>query len=277
MMLRSMKELENCSVQATDGTVGQVKDFYFDDQAWVIRYLVADTGSWLAHRMVLISPIAVNHPDWAQRIFPVSLTQEQVKNSPSIDTQKPVSRQHERDHLSYYGYQYYWGGGGLWGAGMYPNEILPGYAGYGSPTAERAEEDNAYARALEARHQDDDPHLRSCNAVVGYHIQANDGDIGHVWGLLMDEETWAIRYMVVDTSNWWLGHKVLIAPPWIRDLNWVDGTVSVDLTRQAVKDAPAYDEGAPLDRDHEQGLHEHYGRPGYWSNEGQHEADVDRK
>ncbi|QDL36783.1 PRC-barrel domain containing protein [Rhodoferax sediminis] len=276
-MLRSMKSLEDYAIGATDGTVGQVKDFYFDDQTWVVRYLVVDTGTWLANRSVLISPIVINQPDWIKKNFSVSITKAQVKDSPAIDTQKPVSRQHEMDHLAYYGFQYYWGGGGLWGAGMYPNEILPGYEGYGSPAAERAEEDNAYARSQESRQRDDDPHLRSCNAVVGYHIHASDGDIGHVWGLLMDEETWAIRYLVVDTSNWWLGHKVLIAPPWIKDLNWVDGTVSVNLTRQAVKDAPAYDAAMDLNRTQERGLHEHYGQAGYWSDGVKMETDINRK
>src|SRR5665213_1668026 len=123
MMLRSMKILEDYAIGASDGTVGQVKDFYFDDQAWVVRYLVVDAGAWLANRSVLISPIAIGRPDWNKKIFPVSITKAQVKDSPSVDTQKPVSRQHEIDHLSYYGFQYYWGGSGLWGAGMYPNEI----------------------------------------------------------------------------------------------------------------------------------------------------------
>lgn len=280
-MLRSMKVLEDYAIGATDGSVGQVKDFYFDDQAWVVRYLVVDAGAWLSNRSVLISPIAIGQPDWNKKIFPVSITKAQVKDSPAIDTKKPVSRQHEMDHLSYYGYPYYWGGGGLWGMGMYPNLMLPGYEGFGSPRAARAEEDNAYtnaqAREQESRHQDDDPHLHSCNEVIGYHIQASDGEIGHVWGLLMDEETWAIRYMVVDTSNWWLGHKVLIAPPWIQDLNWVDGTVSVDLTRQAVKDAPAYDAAMDLNRTQEQGLHEHYGQAGYWSDGVKMETDINRK
>ena len=276
-MLRNMKALEDYAIGATDGTVGQVKDFFFDDQAWVIRYLVVDTGTWLTNRSVLISPVSITHPDWIKKTFSVSITKAQVKDSPAIDTQKPVSRQHEKDYMSYYGYQYYWGGGGLWAGGMYPNEILPGYEGYGSPTAERAEEDNAYARTLQAHHEGDDPHLRSCNAVVGYHIHASDGEIGHVWGLLMDEETWAIRYMVVDTSNWWLGHKVLIAPAWIKDLNWVDRTVSVDLTQQAIKDAPAYDAAAQLNRAQELSLHEYYGKPGYWSNETTRETDINRK
>jgi hypothetical protein len=104
-------------------------------------------------------------------------------------------------------------------------------------------------------------------AVMGYHIQATDGDIGHVEGLLVDEKTWAIRYFVVNTSNWWLGHQVLIAPQWIQEVSWSDSTVSVNLTQQAVQDAPRYDSAAPPDRAQEMGIYEHYGRPGYWGTE----------
>jgi len=120
-MLSSMEDLEHYAIRATDGAIGQVKDFYFDDEAWVIRYLVVDTGTWLSSRKVLISPIAIGEPNWAEKILPVSITKEQVKNSPDIDTDKPVSRQHERRYLGYYGYPYYWGGGGPWGDEIYPN------------------------------------------------------------------------------------------------------------------------------------------------------------
>ncbi len=265
-MLRTMNDLEDYAIRATDGTIGHVKDFYFDDEMWVIRYLVVDTGTWLLDRRVLISPIAIDHPNWTEKILPVSITKEQVKNSPEIDTQKPVSRQHEIRYLGYYGYPYYWGGAGLWGGGLYPNIMMPGDVGFAStPPAAQSEVQKAYVRAEAARHENEDPHLRSCKAVEGYHIQATDGDIGHVQGLLVEEETWAIRYLIVDTSNWWLGHKVLIAPQWIQDVSWSDATVSVNLTRQAVKDAPPYDSAAQLDRKQETGIHEHYGRPGYWA------------
>jgi hypothetical protein len=265
-MLRSMKDLEDYAIHATDGDIGHVKDFYFDDEAWVIRYLVVETGSWLSPREVLISPIAIGQPDWANRVLPVSITKEQVENSPDIDTDKPVSRQHEMRYLGYYGYPTYWGGAGLWGGGAYPDMMATGYgelAALPYPADSTAQE--TYARADEARHQDDDLHLRSCKEVMDYHIDASDGDIGHVEGLLVDEKTWAIRYLVVNTSNWWLGHQVLIAPQWISNVSWAEGTVSVDLTRQGVKDAPPYDSTAQLDRTQEMGIHEHYGRPGYWA------------
>ena len=274
-MLRDMNDLEDYAIRATDGTIGHVKDFYFDDEAWVIRYLVVDTGSWLSSRKVLISPIAIGQPDWTAKVLPVSITKEQVKNSPDIDTEKPVSRQHEMRYLGYYGYPYYWGGAGLWGGGIYPNMMVPAYGGFvATPPSAQSEAEKSFARADAARHQNDDPHLRDCKAVMRYHVQATDGDIGHVDGLIFDEETWAIRYMIVNTSNWWLGHQVLIAPQWISAISWHDATVSVNLTQQAVKDAPPYDPAVPIDRTLEVGLHKHYGRPGYWAAEEKRETEL---
>ena len=275
-MLRDIKDLEGCAIGATDGQIGHVKDAYFDDGSWVVRYLVVETGHWLASRKVLISPIAVSQPDWAAKLLSVSLTKRQVSESPDIDTDKPVSRQHELDYATHYGYPYHWGGGGSWGAGTYPNMLLPGCEGFGSDQASRSEGEYAYANREAARHRDDDPHLRSCNAVAGYRIHATDGEIGHVEGLLVDDRTWAILYMVVDTSNWWGGQRVLIAPSWTREVNWSDSMVTVGLTRNAVKDAPAYDPAMPLDRRHEMLLYQHYGRPGYWADAEILETDIVR-
>jgi len=263
-MLRQSKDLLDFAIAATDGAIGDVKDLYFDDEAWAIRYLVVDTGSWLSSRKVLISPIAVGEPDWSNKQLPVALTREQVRNSPDIDTDMPVTRQHESDYLDYYRYPYYWGGIGMWGVGGYPYMLVPGYVGYGASAATQAESDSAQART-EARQSDNDPHLRSCNAVVGYHIEASDGEIGHVQGLLVDEESWAIRYLVVRTSNWWLGHDVLVASQWIKGVSWAQRSVAVDLTRDALKHAPAYDPALPVGREMEIDVYKHYGRAGYWS------------
>ena len=264
-MLRNLKDLENYKISATDGEIGHVKDFYFQDDAWVIRYFVVDAGTWLSSRKVLISPISVQHPDWLAQTLPVSITKQQVKNSPDIDTDKPVSRQNEESYLGYYGYPTYWDGDGVWGGGMYPYAMAPGFAGDGVDRAERERELEAYLRDERARHRNDDPHLRSCNAVTGYHIHATDGDIGQVSGFLVDDETWAIRYLIVDTSNWWLGHKVLIAPPWIRAVQWSDRTVAIDLSRDAIQHAPPYDAASDWGREQESGLYRHHGRNGYWA------------
>jgi hypothetical protein len=272
-MLRSMNDLKDYTIHATDGNIGHVKDFYFDDKRWVIRYLVVDTGSWLSSRKVLISPIAIGKPNWRERMLPVSITKEQVKNSPDIDTAKPVSRQHEIEYLGYYNYPLYWGGMGLWGEEAYPNLMITGAGGlvteppiFQTPSGNIDDADREVAE-----HQHEDPDLRSCVAVTGYGIKAIDGEIGHVSGFLVDEETWAIRYMIIEAGNWWLGHKILIAPQWVETVSWVDAKVSIQLTRQAIKEAPPYDPSVALTREQETDIYRHYGHPGYWASQAERE------
>jgi hypothetical protein len=151
--------------------------------------------------------------------------------------------------------------------------MTPDYAGYGVERVERERELENFLRDERARHRNDDPHLRSCKAVVGYHLHASDGDIGHVSGFLVDDETWAVRYLIIDTSNWWLGHKALIAPAWIKGVHWSDQTVSIDLTRDSIKNAPPYDASADWNRDQELHLYRHHGRSGYWAGSRMYETE----
>jgi hypothetical protein len=260
-MLRSMQELKTYTIGTTDGEIGHVTDFFFDDESWVIRYLVVETGAWLMSRKVLISPFSVIEADWTHKRLPVRINRDQVKNSPDIDTEKPVSRQHEMTYADYYGYPYYWGGSGFWGDGLY-FPVMPSGAGALSAIE--------VARIGASQQEKDDPHLRSCSAVIGYHLHARDGDIGHLQGMLVDEDTWALRYLVVDTTNWWGGHQVLIAPNWIESISWTDSKVSVNLNRQAIKDSPRFDSTTELNRQHEMDLYHHYQQPAYWDKEPTH-------
>jgi hypothetical protein len=264
-MLRSVKKLEGFTIAATDGEIGKVKDFYFDDQAWVLRYLIVHTGAWLSGKQVLISPYSIKQPGWASDMLPASISKEQIRNSPGIDSDKPISRQYEQGYLGYYGYPDYWGGVGLWGDTYYPGTQWAGmdyddYDGY-----------RGYLRSA-LLDRDGDPHLRSCNAVKGYHIHASDGEIGQVAGFLIDDATWSIRYMIVNTSNWWMGHKVLVSPEWIERVSWIDMSVKVALTRQSIKDAPPFSEDALLDRNYEADMYAHYGRDPYWKPKAQRNA-----
>lgn len=261
-MLRSVNDLQDRGIRATDGDIGSVNQFFFDDDRWTIRYLVVDTGKWLPGRQVLISPIALSDTDWVAEVLNVSLTKEQVKNSPDIDTDKPVSRQHEAEYFNYYGYPYYWYGGGLWGAGAYPRPGTMGYpdrvgvaTGYGGTATE-------LQRA--SAEEQGDPNLRSTKEVIGYYIEAKDGDIGHVEDFIIDDQSWAIRYMVVDTVNWWPGKKVVVAPQWIKRVSWAQSRVYVDLARDSIKNAPEYDPSAIVNRDYESKLYDYYGRSKYW-------------
>lgn len=275
-MLRNIKDLEGFDVGATDGRIGQVKDSFFDDQAWVVRYLIVEAGGWLASRRVLISPIAIGRPDGPGRLLPVSITKKQVQDSPAVDTEKPVSRQHELQYGGFYGYSNYWDGLGYWGGGMYPNLMVPEYGGSRPALGADPEQQPADARAGSALNQNEDAHLRSCREVVGYHVHASDGDLGHVDGLIVDDETWAIRYLIVDTSNWWLGHRVLIAPRWTQEVRWSDSKVVLSMTRQAVREAPPYDPTSPPDRFQEAALHQHYGRAGYWAEDEKRATEISR-
>jgi sporulation protein YlmC with PRC-barrel domain len=263
-MLRNVKDLQGYAIRATDGVIGKVEDMYFDDEGWAIRYLVVDTGNWLSGRKVLISPLAIGHPDWLGQLLPVALTKAQVEKSPDVDTRQPVSRQHEATYLGYYGYPQYWGGAGLWGMGAYPGDL----------TTAGAIEANLRARQTSPAPTRGDSHLRGCRAVIGYHIHATDGDIGHVEDFIVDDRTWAIRYLVVNTSNWWVGHSMLVAPPWIEAVNWSTAKVSVDLTRHAIQSAPPYDAVAQFTREQEQALYEHYGRSAYWAIKPRHDETV---
>ncbi len=256
-MLHPIHELRGFSVEATDGTIGHVRDFFFDDTQWTVRFFIVEASEWLNGRRVLIPHAAVGAPDWQERRLPVSLTRAQVEHSPDVDTHKPVSRQHEIEQFTYYGYPLYTGGPGVWGQGM-----LQGVQHAAGGLANEAE----FIKAQDELHRQrgDDPHLRSVDAVLRYHVHALDGDIGHVNGLIVDVKNWVIRYLVVNTSDWWFGHDVLIASQWINDISWLEATVSVDIHRQAVKEAPVYDTAVPFDRQLEQRLHQHHGRPGYW-------------
>lgn len=248
-MLRKAKDLSGYKLAASDGEIGKVKEFYFDDQSWTIRYLVADTGGWLIDRQVLISPYALDPANEGRKVIPVDLTKTQIEKSPSLITDRPVSRQYEADYYSYYGWPGYWGGPYSWGASAYPMR----------------ERDRSAEAARRAK--DDDPHLRSTTDVTGRDIQAQDGGIGHVEDFVIDDETWAIRYLIVDTQNWWPGKKVLISPRWIERISWEESKVFINLTREAIKKAPEYTDRTLITRDHELKLHRHYNREGYWADE----------
>ena len=251
-MLMNTKNLKGLVIRATDGEVGTVDQFYFDDHSWAVRYLIVDTGGWMAGRQVLISPISIINIDWESRRLDVSLTKRQVEGSPDIDTHRPVSRQHETEFLGYYGYPNYWGGADLWGPAFYPAAL----AVQTSPSTQ--------ALAARIRGESGDSRLRSGEAITGYHIEAPDGEIGHVQGFVIDDEAWAIRYIEVATRNWWPGRKVLVAPTWIERVSWADSTVYINVSREVIRSGPEYAESEPITREYEERLHLHYQRPSYW-------------
>jgi sporulation protein YlmC with PRC-barrel domain len=229
IMLRSIKQLYGAKLGASDGDIGHVKDFYFDDQNWVMRYLVVDTGAWLPGRQVLISPHAFVSLDWTGKLLLLSLSRKQIEDCPSIESHKPVSRQYEEEYHRYYGWPYYWEGSGLWGLSGFPLLELPP-----TPLPGKA------ASASGSSPANADAHLRSAQTVNGYHIQASDGMVGHICDFMMDAQTWVIRQLIVKTGHRFSGNEVQIPTSRVDRISYDKSTVFVNLTSEAVKQSPAH-------------------------------------
>lgn len=219
-MLQNIKSLHGQKLSANDGEIGHVADFYFDDKTWAIRYLVANTGTWLTDRLVLISPHSLGRPNDDAKTLPVNLTRKQIENSPPIENDKPVSRQYEIEYYRYYGWPGYWYGGGLWGASGYP-AMLPF-----SPAEREADQQ---------KHDNYDLHLRSGKAVTGYALQATDGEIGSISGFMVDDKTWAIGALVAETGHWYSGKEILIPTTKIARISYEESKVYVNLTLADLK------------------------------------------
>lgn len=220
-MLQNTKELYGYKLAATDGDIGHVKDFYFDDNTWVIRYLIADTGSWISGRLVLLSPHAFGSIDADQKTLHVKLRKKQIEDSPSPEMHQPVSRQYEIEYYRYYGWPAYWEGGAIWGLGGFPVVLPPS-----------REEIAATNRRI---HHRDDKHLQSAKSVTGYAIHATDGEIGSVAGFMVDPKSWAICQVVVETGHWFSGKEILLSPAHIRRISYEDSTVFINVDKSAVE------------------------------------------
>ncbi|HEY5283001.1 MAG TPA: PRC-barrel domain-containing protein [Polyangia bacterium] len=218
--LENTKDLLGDKLAAMDGEIGHVRDFYFDDKIWVIRYAIADTGSWLTGRLVLLSPYAFGRLDQQDKTLHINLRKMQIQDSPSIESHKPVSRQYEVDYYTYYGWPAYWDGGAMWGLGGYPT-ILP-------HSKEEVEATQKY-------HHRDDKHLQSAREVVGYNIATVDGHIGHVTGFLVDDRSWAIRELVVETGHWYSGKEIRIPTNRVERISYEASKVVVNLTKADIQ------------------------------------------
>jgi hypothetical protein len=252
-MIRPATTLQSYQLLAHDGLVGEVSDFLFDDDLWRIRYFVIEAGQWLSARRVLIAPEAVQQPEWDSRRLPTALSKEQVRQSPEYDPDQPMTRPHEASLRTHYGWNAYWDSG----AGAppsdphrrrpavrdnHPEAVTPAVSPGAGADAELA----AAARgAEESQAAGGEPRLRSVRDVIGYHVEATDGSVGHVEDFLVDDTTWDIRFIVVDTRNWWPGKKVRLSVQSISNVSWPESHLAVALTRDAIKASPVYDPSEP--------------------------------
>jgi len=242
-MLRSAKGLTGLEVKAVDGNIGAVDDLFFDDEDWVVRYLVIETGKWLPGRKVIVSPTSAGEPDTEKNEIPVSLDRKKIEDSPTIDEEQPVSRRQEIKLAEYFGWPYYW-----WG----PVGMAAG-ATRGFTSAENAPD--------ATEDEDGDPNLRSLNEVSGYSINAKDGEFGHIEDLIVETDGWEIVYAVVDTRNWLPGKKVLITPGAISNVDWAANMISVDMPAESIEKSPEFDPSQPVNRKLEVRLYDYMGRP----------------
>ncbi|MHB1188898.1 PRC-barrel domain-containing protein [Thiobacillus sp.] len=237
---RRLDDLKAYALFARDGEVGKIERVYFDDNKWIVRYFVVHAGGWLLGRDVLIAPRSVTGLDEDNKRIELDLRREQLENAPPISRERPVSQHYEIEFHRHYGWPPYWETSEF---GMPMPPIEP-------PVAPPTEPVSA----------PEDPHLRDSGEVLGYHLQAQDGELGHVNDLVLDDQDWSIRYFVVDTRTWWPGKKVLIAPTWIERVSWTDRAIFVDLGRELIRTAPAYDPDQIIGHDDEVRLYAHYGK-----------------
>ena len=226
-MLRSLKQLYGNKLGASDGEIGHLKDFYFDDQNWAIRYLVVDTGTWLPGRQVLLSPYSLGRLDQPEKILRVNLTRKQIEDSPPIEAHKPVSRQYEEQYHRYFGWPYYWQGNQLWGLSGFPILELP--------AGPRLSEKTAPVGPLTGGA---DPHLRSTQAVNGYQLKTSEEIIGHVCDFMVDAASWAIGQLVVKTGHRLSGKEVLIEVKNVSRISYEESTVFATMTPAPVPQSP---------------------------------------
>jgi len=246
--IRNLDSIKGYELGALDGNIGKCNDFLFDDKAWVIRYLVANTRKWLPGRKTLISPISVSTIDQLKQIINVSLSRDQIKNGPALDSDAPISRQYETFFNRYFLWSDYWEGSGIWG-------------NYSSPRSMKIEKDLLDIE----KNSKTDSKLRSAEEVSGYRIHTRDEDIGHIENFLIEEESWAIRYLVIDTSNWIPGSKrVIVNPSWVDEVDWAERSLNLRMTKKQVENSPEYDPLVPLHRDIEKAVFDHYNFPYYW-------------
>jgi hypothetical protein len=248
-MFNSFSNVTTTRVHAVDGDVGPVMDVLFDDRDWVMRYLVVDAGTWLAEREVLISPYSIKQPVGRDGLIDVALTRRLVRASPALDIDQPVSRQQEQEFRRHYHYPAYWDGGGLWALGALP---YPSIAPH--PDA---------AHGALADQQAVDMQLRSAEQVCGYEVLGADQGIGVVEDFIFDDESWQIRYLVVDMQGEPPdARRVLIGRPWVERIDWAGQRIHLAMTREQAGHGPTEQDLAAIHRGDEVLRHANHWRPG---------------
>lgn len=232
-----LSNLTGYRLLAQDGGIGKLKQIYFDDQYWIVRYFAVHTGLWLTGKDVLIMPSLISNVDEKSNGLSVELSREKIQYCPPVDTALPISRQYEQDFFHYYGLKPYWNENPPFGRKPVPSA---------HSSADDMKPENSY--------------LHSSEDIKGFHIHTLDGEIGHVEDIILEAPEWTIRYLEVDIRNPLFGKKVLVSPTWFNSVDWSREAVFVDLTKESIESAPAYDPAKVISRNYQVALYEHYGK-----------------
>lgn len=256
-MLKDITDVTNYTAVAEDGEVGRLEDILFDDGSFSIRYIVVHTGDWLTGRKILVPPNELGRPDWSRGQFPISLTRKQIEEGPTLDTDEPVSRQHEEQLQSHFGWQASWTGEAA--SDYLSDEIPPG----DEQTGDR--QDQSVPHDITPG----DPDLRSFRETLDYRVEATDGNAGHVEGFIIDDEDWMVRYLIVRSQDLEPERRLLLSVEWIDKVLWDESTFFVDMDASTIRKSPTYDPSVPITRPFEEALHDHYELTGYWQASGE--------
>jgi uncharacterized protein YrrD len=259
-MLRSLKEITGYTLQETDDVIGTCKDFLFDDGLWVIRYMVADTGNWLKHHNVLITPASMGEPNWQTERLQVNLSREQIEACPPLDSHAPISREYEISYHEHFEIPFYWMGADF-------REGMPGIDGIIKTVDDLPDIEDDIVEETDDKQTTEDPdkgQLRSAVEVMEYSVSAKGADTGRVDDIIIDDSNWVIRYLAIETGNIMPDRKVLINTEWIDSVSWENQCISLDLTPDAIQECPPYDPDEAVNRAYEVRLYDYHGRPRYW-------------
>ncbi len=259
-MYRSTGIVRNVMVCATDGPFGKVDQFLFDSRSWAIRYIVVETGSLFTEEKKLLSPVSFH--SFGPEGLRVNISVEQIRKSPGIDTEQPVSRRKELEIHRYYGWPYYWN------YPLYTSTLgTPLYPGYGAYPYSPLNADRNYIQngtPVQENKNTSEEELRSTIEVTGYIVSVRDRNIGNVIDFFFDDELWVLRYTVAETGCFFAGKRIVLASQWSRNIEWETKTVYFDIDPTIIERSPLYDTGIQITRDYETRLFDHYHKPYYW-------------
>jgi hypothetical protein len=247
-MLRSIQDLSECSVSCPDGDLGKVDQIYFDVRRWRVRYLVIDTSAWGYGQKIWVPPCCIHQVDFNSKVVRLNLVQQKMLASPAIDMQEPISRLQEGKLVNYYGCKPYWEETHAQCASRYPSGAI-------DPTA-CGEPQGRERRTLHTNAFNSNVQLLSTRQASGYTIEAVDGPVGHIRDFVFEDDTWLIRYLTIDTHEWWQSeNEVLLPTESIDSIASAGFTISTILGRDAIQNSPVYLDYVPLRRMYETQLH----------------------